>query len=150
MYVFFSEQHFKKFHSFWLSGPPEKDLVENQLHLASSNPGAGSILISFVLGCAGFFLLVVVLTMVIVTLAREEQIHMTSDAELMVEDCQNLIDVELIEEEIERDTKGSCQFYVLMDFSIKIFNTFVKIIFVPFQIFISLFMSKPLHYIEVI
>ena len=106
--------------------------------------------IYLVLGCAGFFLIVVVLTMVIVTLAREEQIHMTSDAELMVEDCQNLIDVEVIEEEIESDKKCSCQFYVLMDFAIKIFNTFVKIIFVPFQIFISLFMSKPLHYIEVI
>ena len=150
MYVFFSEQHFKKFHSFWLSGPQEKDSVENKLHLASSNPGAGSILISFVLGCAGFFLLILVLTMVIVTLAREEQIHITSDAELKVEDCQDLIDGEVIEEEAEIHKKCSWQLHSLMVCPLKIVKTFLKIIVLPFQVFTSLFISKPLHYIEVI
>ena len=88
---FFSEKHLK-FHSFWLSSLHEKDSEKNRFHVSSANPNAGSILISFVLGCAGFFLLIVVLTMVIVTLASEEQIHITSDPELMVEDCEDLVD----------------------------------------------------------
>ena len=33
--------------------------------------------------------------MVIVTLASEEQIHITSDPELMVEDCEDLVDGEV-------------------------------------------------------
>ena len=146
---FFSEKHLK-FHSLRLNGLHEKDYAKNRFHVSSGNPSAGSILISFVLGCAGFFLLILVLTMVIVTLAREEQIHITSDAELKVEDCQDLIDGEVIEEEAEIHKKCSWHLNSLMVCPLKIVKIFLKIIVLPFQVLRSLFISNPLHYIEVI
>ena len=99
---------------------------------------------------SGVFLLIVVLTPVIVTLAREEQIHITSDAELIVVDCPNLINGEVIDEEVKIHKKCSWQLNSLMVCPLKIVKTFLKIIVFPFQVFRSLFISKQLHYIELI
>ena len=52
-------------------------------------PSIGSILVSLVLGFAGFFLIVLLLTMVFVTLARKDQILIASDAVPLMEENEN-------------------------------------------------------------
>ena len=77
----------KSIHHFPIKPPSDTRLVSPRLSgvlLLSlfemgGGPRLGAVLVSLLLGCAGIFLLVLMLTIILVTLAREDQILIDSD-----------------------------------------------------------------------
>ena len=77
----------KSIHHFPIKPPSDTRLVSARLpgvlllslFEIDGGPRLGAVLVSLLLGCAGIFLLVLMLTIILVTLAREDQILIDSD-----------------------------------------------------------------------
>ena len=108
------------------------------------HPSVGNILLSLVLGFAAFFLFVLLITMVCVTLVREDQILVTSDTVPLVEETEYFDNCEITEEETKFNSKNCL---------LRISTTLYKLLLVPSHVFTCIFNLQTLpgnDYIDVI
>ena len=133
------------------NGPVKK--VNIFFQIFPGDLSVGSILVTLVLGFAGFFLLVLLLTMFIVTLAREDQIVLSNDTVPLVEESECTENCDHHEEsEIEVNAKLGQSFHS-NNLPLRVLRTLFKPFLVPFQALKCIFKMKTLpenDYFEVI
>ena len=113
----------------------------------------GSILINLFLTFTGIFLLILLLIIVLLTLARREQIHITTDQEDLVKEEGDMIreEEDMVMEAIEINTdeeKQSASSKQIVNYFLKLVKSLINVLSLPFEM-----LAASLHlrnYIEVI